>query len=153
MSEDCLNLNVIRPAGEHKKLPVVVWNFGGGCYAASGFIADPQYNLSGIVKVSQEMGQSVIAVDMNYRLNMFGFLQTPQTLAEGSSNAGLLDQRLALPWVHENIAAFGGDPSRAVSWGEVQAPPCPSRRNLLPYPYSLSTKRSNEQVPCQSTCG
>lgn len=116
MSEDCLNLNVIRPAGEHNKLPVLVWIFGGGLY--TGSIADPQYNLSGIVKVSQDMGQPVIAVDMNYRLNMYGFLQTPQILAEGSSNAGLLDQRLALRWVQDNIEAFGGDPSRVVLWGE-----------------------------------
>jgi carboxylesterase type B len=117
MSEDCLNLNVIRPAGEHKKkLPVLVWIFGGGLY--TGSIADPQYNLSGIVKVSQDMGQPVIAVDMNYRLNMYGFLQTPQILAEGSSNAGLLDQRLALRWIQENIEAFGGDPSRVILWGE-----------------------------------
>ena len=55
---------------------------------------------------------------MNYRLGMWGFLQTPQILAEGSSNAGLLDQRMALRWVHENIASFGGDPSRVTIWGE-----------------------------------
>jgi len=46
---------------------------------------------------------------MNYRLGVWGFLQTPQVLAEGSSNAGLLDQRMALRWIHENIAAFGGE--------------------------------------------
>ncbi|KAK2057857.1 carboxylesterase [Colletotrichum caudatum] len=117
MSEDCLTLNVVRPAGEHKKpLPVLVWIFGGGLY--TGSIADPQYNLSGIVKVSQDMGQPIIGVAMNYRLNMYGFLQTPQILAEGSSNAGLLDQRLALRWIQENIAAFGGDPDRVTIWGE-----------------------------------
>ncbi|PNH36958.1 hypothetical protein VD0004_g9814 [Verticillium dahliae] len=117
MSEDCLTLNVVRPSGKHEKpLPVLVWIFGGGLF--TGSIADPQYNLSGIVKVSQDMGQPVIAVAMNYRLNMYGFLQTPQLLAEGSSNAGLLDQRLALRWIQENIAAFGGDPDRVVIWGE-----------------------------------
>lgn len=117
ISEDCLTLNVIRPSGNHTKpLPVLVWIYGGGLYAGS--TADPQYNLSGIVRVSQDLGQPVIAVDMNYRLGMWGFLQTPGLVAEGSSNAGLMDQRLALRWIQENIAAFGGDPSRVVVWGE-----------------------------------
>jgi carboxylesterase type B len=117
MSEDCLNLNVVRPTGNFTEpLPVLVWIFGGGLY--TGSVADPQYNLSGIVKVSQDMGQPIIAVAMNYRLNMYGFLQTPQLLAEGSSNAGLLDQRMALRWVQENIGAFGGDPDRVTVWGE-----------------------------------
>ena len=57
-------------------------------------------------------------VSMNYRLGVWGFLQTPQLLAEGNSNAGLLDQRLAFRWVKENIAAFGGDPDRITIWGE-----------------------------------
>ena len=116
ISEDCLNLNVIRPTGNHTNLPVLVWVFGGGLY--TGSTADPRYNLSGIVQVSQDMGQPVIAVDMNYRLGMWGFLQTPALVAEGSSNAGLLDQRMVLQWVQENIAAFGGDPDRVVVWGE-----------------------------------
>jgi carboxylesterase type B len=117
MSEDCLNLNVVRPTGNFTEpLPVLVWIFGGGLY--TGSVADPQYNLSGIVKVSQEMGKPIIAVAMNYRLNMYGFLQTPQVLAEGSSNAGLLDQRMALRWVQENIGAFGGDSGRVTVWGE-----------------------------------
>ncbi|ROV99041.1 hypothetical protein VMCG_06619 [Cytospora schulzeri] len=121
ISEDCLTLNVIRPAGDNHNtkqqlLPVLVWIYGGGLYAGS--TADPQYNLSGIVRVSQDMGQPVIAVDMNYRLGMWGFLQTPALVAEGSSNAGLLDQRLALHWIQENIEAFGGDPDRVVVWGE-----------------------------------
>jgi carboxylesterase type B len=117
LSEDCLTINVIRPAGTPSEpLPVLVWIYGGGLYAGS--TADPQYNLSGVVEVSQSIGQPVIAVSMNYRLGMWGFLQTAQILAEGSSNAGLLDQRLALHWVQENIAAFGGDPDRVVVWGE-----------------------------------
>ena len=124
MSEDCLNLNVVRPSRrgstfgtqQDKLLPVLVWIYGGGLY--SGSIADPQYNLSGIVRVSQDIGEPIVGVEMNYRLGMYGFLQTPALLEEGSSNAGLLDQRLALEWVRENIAAFGGDPERVVVWGE-----------------------------------
>jgi carboxylesterase type B len=121
ISEDCLNLNVIRPSkanstAEKDGLPVLVWIFGGGLY--TGSTTDPQYNLSGVVKVSQDLGQPIIAVSLNYRLNMYGFLQTPALLAEGSSNAGFLDQRMALRWIQDNIASFGGDPKRVVIWGE-----------------------------------
>ncbi|KAI1124764.1 alpha/beta-hydrolase [Nemania abortiva] len=117
ISEDCLTINVVRPAEEPREpLPVLVWIYGGGL--SVGSTADPQYNLSGIVQVSQDIGQPVIAVSMNYRLAQWGFFQTAQVLAEGSSNAGLLDQRLALHWIQENIAAFGGDSSKVVLWGE-----------------------------------
>ncbi|RWA05932.1 hypothetical protein EKO27_g9168 [Xylaria grammica] len=123
LSEDCLTINVVRPTKRSKQpLPVLVWIYGGGLYAGS--TADPQYNLSGIVQVSQEMGQPVIAVSMNYRLAQWGFFQTAQLLAEGSSNAGLLDQRMALHWIQENIAAFGGDPSKVVLWGESAGAQC-----------------------------
>lgn len=127
ISEDCLNINVIRPSSGSsggnsngtatELLPVLVWIYGGGLY--TGSTADPRYNLSGVVRLSQDLGRPVVAVSMNYRLGMWGFLQTPGLVAEGSSsNAGLADQRLALRWVQENIAAFGGDPSRVVVWGE-----------------------------------
>ncbi|KAF4634815.1 hypothetical protein G7Y89_g3288 [Cudoniella acicularis] len=103
----------------HKKcnaLPVLVWIYGGGLYAGSS--ADPQYNVSGIAHVGQEIGKPVIVASINYRLGVWGFLQTPQILAEGNSNAGLLDQRLALRWIKENIADFGGDADRITIWGE-----------------------------------
>ncbi|KAI1489012.1 lipase [Biscogniauxia mediterranea] len=117
LSEDCLTINVVRPAGTgNDSLPVLVWIYGGGLY--TGSTADPRYNLSGVVKVGQDISQPVIAVSMNYRLGMWGFFQSAQVLAEGSSNAGLLDQRLALHWIQENIAAFGGDPTKVVLWGE-----------------------------------
>ena len=60
----------------------------------------------------------VIYVAINYRLAGFGFLAGKEILADGSANLGLLDQRLALEWVADNIAAFGGDPDRVIIWGE-----------------------------------
>ena len=59
-----------------------------------------------------------MAVELNYRLGVFGFAQSPALKKEGSENAGLRDQRLALEWVHDNIAAFGGDPSRITIHGQ-----------------------------------
>jgi carboxylesterase type B len=134
LSEDCLTINgmlypllcsilpnevclVIRPSGhEHENLPVLVWIYGGGL--TLGSTADQQYNLSAIVEASTLTDNPFIAVSMNYRLGVWGFLNTPVIHAEGSSNAGLLDQRLGLRWVQENILAFGGDPSRVTIWGE-----------------------------------
>jgi carboxylesterase type B len=68
--------------------------------------------MSGIVHTSTLTDNPFIGVSINYRLGVWGFLQTPVILAEGSSNAGFLDQRMAFAWVKENIAAFGGDASR-----------------------------------------
>jgi carboxylesterase type B len=73
---------------------------------------------SGSLAAASTLGHPVIAVDINYRLSMYGFLQTPQLPAEGSPNAGRLDQRFALHWIQENITAFGGDPWRVVICGE-----------------------------------
>jgi len=55
---------------------------------------------------------------MNYRLGAFGWLSGPSLQADGDANAGLLDQRLALEWVQEHIASFGGDPNRVTVFGE-----------------------------------
>ncbi|KAF2219900.1 Alpha/Beta hydrolase protein [Elsinoe ampelina] len=117
LSEDCLTLNVVRPAGyENQTLPVLVWIYGGGLTVGS--TADQQYNISGIVNTSTTTSNPFIGVSINYRLGVWGFLAAPTVLAEGNSNAGLLDQRLALQWVQENIGAFGGDPARVTIWGE-----------------------------------
>ena len=99
-----------------QKLPVLVWIYGGGFTGGSS--ADPQYNLSGIVQTASASGTPIIGVSINYRLGVWGFLQTPQVLAEGSANAGLLDQRMAFRWIRENIDAFNGDPRRITIWGE-----------------------------------
>ncbi|KAI5923679.1 Alpha/Beta hydrolase protein [Camillea tinctor] len=119
LSEDCLTLNVIRPAGQQNgsKLPVAVWIHGGGYvmdYSANGV-----YNLSFIVQKSVEIQKPMIAVSLDYRLSAWGFLASDEILSHGVANLGLKDQYLALRFIKENIAAFGGDPEKITIWGET----------------------------------
>jgi carboxylesterase type B len=111
-------LNVIRPAGfEDKKLPVAFWIHGGGFTEGGG--VDQRYNTSFMVQNSVKIGKPIIAVNINYRLSAWGFLSGSEELkANGALNLGLRDQRLALQWVQENIASFGGDPSQVTIYGE-----------------------------------
>ncbi|KAL2854322.1 Alpha/Beta hydrolase protein [Aspergillus pseudoustus] len=117
-SENCLYLNIVRPAGyeEHVKLPVGFWIHGGGFSNGGG--GDQRYNLSFIVEQSVKIGKPIIGVSINYRLSLWGFLHSNEVVGEGITNLGLRDQRLALQWVQENIAAFGGDPKKVTIWGE-----------------------------------
>ncbi|KIW10074.1 hypothetical protein PV08_11034 [Exophiala spinifera] len=118
VSEDCLYLNVIRPSGRdlHEKLPVLAWIYGGGF--VQGGAPDLRYNMSFIVQHSVDIGQPILAVSINYRLSAWGFLSSNEVLAQGESNFGIRDQRLALQWVQENIASFGGDPTKVTIWGQ-----------------------------------
>ncbi|KAF2729952.1 alpha/beta-hydrolase [Polyplosphaeria fusca] len=117
LSEDCLYLNVVRPAGyEDEKLPVAYWIHGGGLYQGSGI--DQRYNLTWMVKRSVDMGKPIIGVSINYRLSMWGFLTGEEMVETGNANLGLRDQRLGMHWVQENIEAFGGDVSKVTIFGE-----------------------------------
>ncbi|EME83367.1 uncharacterized protein MYCFIDRAFT_59107 [Pseudocercospora fijiensis CIRAD86] len=120
VSEDCLTLNVVRArssVGPQKDLlPVLVWIHGGGHYM--GGSADRRYNQSFIVQQAEEAGQPIVAVSINYRLASWGFLYGRAIQESGNTMLGYRDQRLALHWVQENIAAFGGDPSRVTIQGE-----------------------------------
>lgn len=109
---------MIRPSGvaDTAELPVAVWIHGGGLYM--GGSADRRYNLSFIVENSVALGTPMIGVSLNYRLSAFGFLHGSEALGAGIANNGFRDQRLALRWVNENIAAFGGDPAKVTIWGE-----------------------------------
>ncbi|RKU47015.1 hypothetical protein DL546_008173 [Coniochaeta pulveracea] len=107
-SEDCLTLNIwTKPQDGEKKKPVLVWVHGGGY--TSGSSAVPWYN--GQYLAGKE---DLVVVTLNYRLSILGFPGNPVSPA----NLGLLDQRLALEWVRDNIAGFGGDPERITLFGQ-----------------------------------
>jgi para-nitrobenzyl esterase len=114
-SEDCLTLNVWVPAKPSSaKLPVLVWIYGGGFVAGS--------TSEGRQDGTHLAQQGVVVISMNYRLGVFGFLVHPELAKESgrdsAGNYGLLDQLLALHWVHDNIASFGGDPGNVTIFGE-----------------------------------
>jgi para-nitrobenzyl esterase len=114
-SEDCLFLNVWVPAKPPSaKLPVMVWIYGGGFVAGS--TSEPRQDGANLAQ------QGVVVVSMNYRLGIFGFFVHPELAKESgrdaAGNYGLLDQVAALHWVHDNIAAFGGDPGNVTIFGE-----------------------------------
>lgn len=115
LSEDCLYLNVWTPAKRDTKgLPVLIYFYGGGFVA--GGSSEPRYDGASMAQ------KGIVAVTVNYRLNIFGFFAHPELSKEASyhasGNYGLLDQYAALKWVQKNITAFGGDPKRVTIAGE-----------------------------------
>ena len=122
-SEDCLYLNIWRaqtaqPADEASapKKPVMVWIHGGG-YAMGG-TADPLYDCHNFVKENPE----VIVASIEYRVGIFGYIHLSHLPDGGdypdAQNLGPMDQMMALKWIHENIAGFGGDPDNVTIFGE-----------------------------------
>ena len=127
LGEDCLFLNIYVPVNAHLEerhvpkdsgdkwmvldqnqgLPVMVWLYGGGFFggASNNYVAD----------TLAAFGE-VIVVTLNYRVSIWGFLCTGDEHAPG--NYGLWDQHVAIKWVHDNIKAFGGDPSKVTIFGE-----------------------------------
>lgn len=115
-SEDCLSLNIWRPAGTDDKLPVLVFIHGGS--NISGYSADPVYDGANLARAA-----NAVVVTANYRLGVLGFLNLPQ-LRDGdaaggdSGNFALLDNLAALKYVQKNIAAFGGDAGNVTLMGQ-----------------------------------
>ncbi len=104
--EDCLVLNVWTPAAAGRR-PVMVWLHGGGFAAGSG-------SWGWWTGEALARDQDVVVVTLNHRLNIFGFLH-----AEGcDANAGMRDIVMALEWVRDNIAGFGGDPGNVTIFGQ-----------------------------------
>jgi carboxylesterase type B len=112
-SEDCLYLNVFRPSNidPDERLPVMIWIFGGG-------FTNGKIDLYNGTELASR--HRVIVVVPAYRVGMFGFFASPETMKESGTtgNWGILDQRMALQWVQTNIASFGGDASRVVIFGQ-----------------------------------
>ena len=109
VSEDCLSLAVWTPKEVNEPLPVLIYVYGGGF--STGGIEVPYQIPTQLVQRRQD----VIVVSFNYRLNIFGY---PSAAGLDSQNVGLLDQRLAVEWTRDNIAAFGGDATRMTLWGQ-----------------------------------
>ncbi len=113
-SEDCLYLNIWRPAAAKKPLPVMVWIYGGAWIMGAGSF--PSYDGTEFAR------DGVILVNFNYRLGRFGTFALPELSREQAgkplANYGLMDQIAALKWVKANIAAFGGDPKNVTIFGE-----------------------------------
>ncbi|KAI8228301.1 Lipase 4 [Colletotrichum sp. SAR 10_99] len=118
VSEDCLTINIVRPAGTKPgdDLPVGIWVHGGSY--VNGGSRDPRYNLSYIVEQSVKENKPIIAASINYRLSYWGFLFSQELQDVGAGNIGFRDQRLALRWLQENISPFGGSPDKVTIWGE-----------------------------------
>jgi para-nitrobenzyl esterase len=119
-SEDCLFLNVYAPstATAGSNLPVFIWIHGGALNNGAGSDYDPS------VMVAEN---NIIVVTINYRLRSLGFLAASVLVATEANafenvgdagNYGLMDQQFAMAWVHDNIAAFGGDPKAVTIGGE-----------------------------------
>jgi para-nitrobenzyl esterase len=114
-SEDCLVLNIYTPAGAKptSKLPVMFWIHGGGYAGGAG--SEPRHDGSALPT------HGVVLVTINYRLGVFGFLNTSDMVKEGNGHAGnygLMDMVAGLKWVKANIGKFGGDPGNVTIFGE-----------------------------------
>lgn len=113
-SEDCLTLNIWRPAGATEKLPVLLFVHGGS--AISGYTADPVYDGAALARAA-----NAVVVTANYRLDILGFMQLPQMQQAGApatGNFALLDNIQALRFIQRNIARFGGDAGNVTLMGQ-----------------------------------
>lgn len=112
-SEDCLVLNVWTPGTEGRR-PVMFWMHGGGFSRGDG--SSPYYDGTALAKRGD-----VVVITVNHRLNVFGYLHLADLAGadfSGSGMAGMLDLELALKWVRQNIASFGGNPDNVTIFGE-----------------------------------
>lgn len=112
--EDCQNLNIWAPHdSRNKKKPVFIWIHGGGYFAGNAL---EEYSFDGFNLAHYG---DIVFVSINHRLNILGHLDLSEYSSRyhNSVNAGISDVVMALKWIHENIAAFGGDPENVTLCG------------------------------------
>lgn len=113
-NEGCLYLNIFTPGLDHARRPVMVWIHGGAFSMGSG--SQPPYSTGTLAR-----NQDIVLVTINYRLGALGFLNLNEVTRgriPSTGNEGIQDQVMALKWVRENIASFGGDPDNVTVFGE-----------------------------------
>lgn len=146
-SEDCLKLNIWRPApGEDRAParphPVMVWNFGGGL--CSGYAGNRHFNGSNFAR---EHG--VIVVTVSYRLGALGFLVSPDFAGPGNGGMnGIRDTAVALRWVQRFIAHFGGDPARVTLFGQSSGAYAACTLSVAPEAKGLFQRVVLQSGPC-----
>ncbi|MBB3753460.1 para-nitrobenzyl esterase [Mycolicibacterium sp. BK634] len=142
--EDCLNLNVWTPDGAsrtHQK-PVMVWIHGGGFLNGSADIYDARWLAT---------QGDIVVVTVNYRLGTLGFLAHPALSPDGDiGNYGLADQQAALRWVRDNIAEFGGDPTKVTIAGESAGAMSVCDHLVAPDSAGLFRAAILQSGPCQA---
>jgi len=147
ISEDCLYLNIFVPsgAGPSSALPVMHFLYGGSWeWGGSSFAI---YDSAPVVA---ERG-NVIFVTSNYRLGMFGYLGGAALAAESSDgstgNYGLQDQRMAMEWIRDNIASFGGDPGNVMLFGQSAGSGSVANHLIMPRSSGLFQRAGMESGP------
>ncbi|GAB1603547.1 cholinesterase 2-like [Argonauta hians] len=141
LSEDCLYLNIWVPRDArkpHSSLTTMIWIYGGSFN--SGTSSLDLYNGQWLAA-----SENVIVASLNYRLGPFGFLYLNDKRAPG--NMGLLDQNLAIKWIRDNIASFGGDPNKLTLFGESAGSASVSLHVVSP----LSRKLFNNAIMMSGT--
>lgn len=141
-SEDCLTLNVYTPSEVTGKLPVMVWLYGGA------FVTGGSISYDG-TRLSRE--GPVVVVTLNYRLGALGLLVHPLLDAMRSvpsGNDAMRDQQLALKFVRDNIAAFGGDPDNVTLFGESAGSMSTCLQMVSPTGAALANRYIMESASC-----
>ncbi|WP_442790873.1 carboxylesterase/lipase family protein [Nocardia sp. NBC_01327] len=147
MGEDCLWLNVWAPATPSEEpRPVMVWLHGGAF--CLGTAAQAIYDGRRLAEVGD-----LIVVSVNYRLGALGFLDLSALGSEFTTNLGLRDQILALEWVRDNIAAFGGDPGSVTLFGESSGAGCVTALLTSPLSAGLFHRAIAQSPPATTVFG